>query len=109
MTREGQMISIANEKLLTLPDAARVPPPGRGNTRTHPSTIYRWISRGIRGVRLESICIGGRTYTSAEALQRWADALSSRPADITSAIRTPAQRARISGCVERELKNDFGL
>lgn len=103
------MINIANEKLLTLPDAARVPPPGRGNTRTHPSTIYRWISRGIRGIRLESICIGGKTYTSVEALQRWADALSSRPAAITSAIRTPAQQGRAIACVERELRNDFGL
>lgn len=37
----------------------------------HPSTIYRWRLRGIRGIKLETVLAGGKRYTSAEALQRF--------------------------------------
>lgn len=41
-----------------------------------PSTIWRWHKKGISGVRLETICIGGTRYTSVEALQRFFDAVT---------------------------------
>lgn len=42
--------------------------------RMHIGAVYRWIHRGLDGVRLESVRIGGTTVTSAEAIQRWAAA-----------------------------------
>lgn len=37
--------------------------------RLNLATIYRWRQRGIAGIRLETILIGGRAFTSMEALQ----------------------------------------
>jgi hypothetical protein len=70
------MIDIATEKLITLAAAARLRPPSRGDRPTHPSTVARWALRGLRGVKLEVIRIGGQLYTSVEALQRFADRLT---------------------------------
>lgn len=70
------MIDISNEQLIPLRDVPRhLPLRPRGPL--HVSAVYRWILRGIRGVRLESIRIGGTAYTSLEALQRFGDRLSS--------------------------------
>lgn len=49
-----------------LPEASRSLP---GNP--HPTTIYRWATRGVSGVRLESLRVGGRFYTSSEAIDRF--------------------------------------
>jgi hypothetical protein len=65
------MIDIGCEQLLSLP-AAAASLPGRPNL----STLHRWRLRGVRGVRLETCRIGGRRYTSTEALQRFAQACS---------------------------------
>ncbi len=37
----------------------------------HPETIARWARRGCRGVRLETIVLGGRRYSSVEAVERF--------------------------------------
>jgi len=54
-----------------------------GNTlpdRVHCSTPRRWASKGLRGVRLEVIDVGGRVYTSHQALARFFARLTvSRP------------------------------
>lgn len=71
------MIDISTERLVTLAQAARIRPPGRRGRPTHPSTVYRWISRGVKGQKLEAVRLGGTLYTSAEALQRFADRLTS--------------------------------
>src|SRR5437868_2812792 len=63
------MIDLQSEQLLTLTQAARMRPLGRQGRPTHLSTVYRWISRGVRGHRLEAIRLGGSLYTSREAVQ----------------------------------------
>jgi hypothetical protein len=57
-------MSNLRRELLTLAEAARSLP-----KRPSPSTLWRWHSRGIGGVRLETIMIGGRRYVAREALQ----------------------------------------
>ncbi len=44
-----------------------------GRRHPHVSTIYRWRLRGIRGVKLETFLIGGRRYTSVEAIERFTE------------------------------------
>lgn len=63
------MIDIKSESLVTLSVAANSLP---GNP--HPSTLQRWRVRGIHGVRLETVLVGGIRYTSDEALQRFIEA-----------------------------------
>ncbi len=61
------MIDLARETLLTRPAAARL----MGVSK---DTIAGWITRGVRGIRLEAIRPGRWWKTSVEALQRFADA-----------------------------------
>lgn len=61
------------DTLMTLRDA-RMHLKRRGVTISR-ATIYRWASAlGSGGVRLETWAIGGRRYTSVEALQRFVQA-----------------------------------
>jgi len=43
--------------------------------------MHRWALEGSRGVKLESIRIGGFRYTSAEAVQRFIAAMN-KDADV---------------------------
>ena len=64
-------INPEHEELLTLAEASHVIP-----TRPDVRTIWRWLERGCRGVRLDSIRIGGRRYTSREAIERFLGTLN---------------------------------
>lgn len=74
------MLSITAETLLSLKQA-------RNEFANRPSlpTLWRWILRGTKGIRLESVRIGGRRYTSVEAIARFmeatakADRLAAKP------------------------------
>lgn len=48
----------------------------RDGRRPGASTVYRWISSGLHGVRLEVIYRAGRAYTSVEALRRFDEAVT---------------------------------
>ena len=91
------MIDISIESLLTLREAA-----AQLHGRPHISTIARWVSRGVRGVHLETVRIGGRTYTSTEALSRFAAACSQSSSAGTVA-RTAFRREADIARAEREL------
>jgi hypothetical protein len=96
------MIDINTEHLLTLAQAARLRPAGRQGRPTHPSTVYRWISRGLRGHRLESIRLGGTLYTSREALQRFAEQLTLEQGG-TTAFPAEADRQRAAHVADEAL------
>ena len=69
------VINVLQEELLTFAQAARHARP-RGSKPAAPSSLWRWHKKGISGVRLETIYIGGTRYTSVEALQRFFDAVT---------------------------------
>lgn len=86
------MIDISAERVLTLTKAAGILPHRRRGSRPHVATLYRWAQRGLRGVRLETLRVGGTLCTSVEALQRFFDALGDDPA---SAATTPRREGQI--------------
>jgi hypothetical protein len=90
------MIDLDSESVLPLADVPAVVPPGRNGRRPHVSVIYRWVQRGLRGIRLEAVQVGGHRVTSREALNRFFAALSDRAglAQGNPAIRSPARRDR---------------
>ena len=89
------MIDISNEHLIPIREVPRKLPPRPTGRRVHISAVYRWLTRGIRGVCLESVRIGGSTYTSMEALQRFADQLNGgHSSSSTSPSTTVSQRKR---------------
>ena len=70
------MIDISTERVLTLNNAIAHLPHRRKGSRPHLATLYRWANRGIKGVKLETLQVGGTLCTSIEALQRFFDRLS---------------------------------
>jgi len=57
------------EDMISLAEAARRLP-----GKPHPATISRWQRHGLKGKKLETVVVGGRRYTSVEALSRFIDA-----------------------------------
>jgi hypothetical protein len=68
------MINVERETLRLLTKAVADIP-----GRPHSSTILRWALRGVKGVRLETIVVGGRRFTSVEAIGRFILRLSEPP------------------------------
>ncbi len=46
------------------------------NSRPSPSTLYRWRKYGIKGIRLETVMIGGRRYVSRAALRSFVERMT---------------------------------
>ena len=89
-------IDIQSESLISMAQVgARIP--GRPSA----CTIWRWATRGIRGRVLETIILGGRRYTSVQALQRFG--VQGRQVD-GPGIRTPAVRQKAIQRAEHELR-----
>jgi hypothetical protein len=86
------MKKLLNQTLLTLKQASKEIP-----SRPHVATLWRWINRGCRGVRLESWMVGGLRYTSAEAIEKFFAQMNSKPAEPS------AKRAEAIDAAEQEL------
>lgn len=72
------MIDLATETVFRLAEAPRYLPRGKSGKSVHISTVFRWAQRGVRGVKLETIRIGGALHTSTRALQRFAEDLTAK-------------------------------
>jgi hypothetical protein len=68
------------ETVIPFAEAARRLPRLRAGRPVNDATLWRWASSGLRGVRLETLRVGGTTCTSAEALRRFFAALNGTPA-----------------------------
>lgn len=88
------MIDTAVENLIPLRDVPRCLPPRPNGKRLHISAVYRWALRGMKNIRLETVKIGGTTYTSREAIQRFSERLSGAepPQFINPVSRTRQQQ-----------------
>ena len=72
------MIDIQSETVISLNEAAKHPslPRRRRGKRPHVSTLYRWSTAGIKGIKLETLRVGATLCTSLEAVQRFAERLT---------------------------------
>jgi len=97
------MIDLANEDVMSLTEAARILPKRRAGKRTHVATLYRWSTKGLRGVKLEVIQVGATRCTSREAIQRFFDALS--PSNPVRGRVSHSGRKDQIGLAQRMLRN----
>ncbi len=107
------MLITMNEQLLTFPEALQHPllRKRRKGRSIVPSTLWRWHARGVRGVKLETVLVGGMRMTSEEALARFCEAVTkarscegkSRHAPETLP-RTATQRQQTSKRAEARLR-----
>src|SRR5262249_5950951 len=103
-------IDLTVESLIRLEDATKLIPPARSGKRTHFSTVWRWVLKGVntpngRRVRLEATRLGNRWFTSREALQRFTNALTPRfDVEEGPRLRTPTQQRKASERAARRLE-----
>jgi hypothetical protein len=81
------------EHVLSLSALARRVPPLRQGRPINPSTIYRWITGGARGVKLESCFVGGVRCSSVEALGRFLAAVNAAGQPVPAESATADQDA----------------
>lgn len=98
-------IDVDSETLLTLAAAREAFP---GKDRVSPATIHRWRLHGVRGVRLETLLIGGQRFTSREAISRFIDQQNHPQGAVDTSV-TPAKRARQSEAARTVLQQEYGL
>ena len=81
---------LADEKLLPLIQAVEQAT-GR---RPHLSTVLRWCVRGSRGIRMESVMLGGRRMTTVAKVHRYIEATTAAADCATVPVETPKQADR---------------
>ena len=98
------------EKLIRLsrvPKLKFLPRRSRGN-RYHVSTIYRWASRGFRGIKLRTVRVGGVKCTRRGWLSEFFAALTNADSHTVQQI-TPASRQRDVDRACRQLDELLGV
>jgi hypothetical protein len=94
-----------HEKLFPLAKAGQHVPGGP----VHVSTLHRWRLRGCRGVRLETVTVGGRRLTSREAILRFIQA-TTQAADGSGCPLPSESKARQKAIVAAEKRcREFGV
>lgn len=87
------MQDIAND-FLTIAQAARLLP-----NRPQPGTIWRWRTKGIRGIKLDTCLVGGRRYVRKQSIvdfiERVTAAADHSQADEPAPTRSAETSARL--------------
>jgi hypothetical protein len=73
------MIDVFNEKLLTMVEAAAMCPTVNGK-RPHAISLWRWATKGQKGVKLEHVQVGRYLCTSETALNDFFREVAKAPA-----------------------------
>jgi hypothetical protein len=92
---------------VTLTEAAKLIPGRASGRRVSVTTLWRWCIRGVHGVRLRSVLVGGHRCTTRTWLQEFIEAITSaaEPPERTSPqVRTPRQRQSAADRAAEELK-----
>ncbi len=94
------MFDVCRETPISLTAAAKTLP-----GQPHIATLHRWRLRGVRGVRLETVLVGGRRFTTQEALQRFFSATTAATNGGESPeVRTNKSRQQAIERAEAELR-----
>jgi hypothetical protein len=82
------MIDVLRDQLLGITAAARLLP-----GRPHCGTIMRWVQKGLGGERLEAVKVGGKWYTTREALNDFIARTTASAGGQTASTRHQPQQA----------------
>jgi hypothetical protein len=93
---------LREDQPLSLPDAADYLGKLTGR-KPHVSTLWRWCLRGCKGVRLDSLCIGGKRFVTATAIERFIEASTAsraappeQPCDAATTAPPPPGKGMLS-------------
>ncbi len=88
------MIDPLEEELLTMPQAAALLPKRRGGSRVSLTSLWRWSTRGAKGVRLETVRVGSSVYTTRTALRRFIEARTAAARGAVAQAPAPSTRSK---------------
>lgn len=71
--------------------------------RIHAATVWRWRIHGVRGFRLESYVVGGKVFTSKEAIRRFILATTAARNGVPAETIPSRRRQAEIAAAEREL------
>lgn len=77
--------------------------------RPNLSTVYRHFNRGCRGIRLETFVVGGRRYTTVEAIARFIERTTANSPGASVPPPFPTSRQRETEIRKAEREFDGGL
>jgi hypothetical protein len=97
-------IDVEAETLVHFPDARSA---FHGGRRVSLASLHRWRLNGVRGVKLETILIGGLRYTSRESIARFIAAQNA--ADVPAAPTITATQRRKQSEAARLALQEVGL
>jgi hypothetical protein len=89
-------MSLLHERRLTLTKLAQ-------REKVNPATTWRWGLKGVHGIKLETIIVGGRRQTSEEAWERFSAALNGEEVPAVKPSATNRKRQAAIAAAEREL------
>lgn len=92
------MIDLSTETIFPVSEAPKHIP-----GRPSKASCWRWVLQGVGGIKLESILIGGKRFTSHEAVQRFGDRRTAAADGETPPARTSRQREASISKAEAEL------
>ncbi len=106
------LVEIQKGEGLSLSAAGKLFPGHRVNRNVNPSTVFRWITKGVASptghvIKLEAVRVGARWLTSWGAVNRFSSALTGAPAPSPSPgsqLRSPTKLHRDAERAGEELK-----
>jgi hypothetical protein len=98
-SKRSNTVEILNEKLVSLTEARKHFP-----NRPDKATVWRWYAKGLNGVSLETVVVGGRRFTSEEAIKRF---IARRTETANAALGGADQSARAR--IERQESHDAAV
>jgi len=72
--------------------------------RPHSSTWYRWWHDGVKGVKLETVKLGGQRYTTLAAVRRFIALTNENSAEESDSLPSRRGREHEIARAERELR-----
>jgi hypothetical protein len=98
-------VDVASETLIPLAAVARRFTSARTGNALDVGTVRRWWRRGIGGVKLGTVLVGGTRYTSEEELVRWRRAVAAKRDRLPAA---PRVNSRADARAERRVRAWLG-
>jgi hypothetical protein len=105
---EAAPVDLVDEGLITLAEAAWLCPRRRRGQNVHTTTLYRWATRGVRGVLLEVIDTPSGLCTSKAAVKRFFGRLTAARNLPHPQTQSP-RREEHHAAIEAELKSRYGI
>ena len=102
---KGDLI-MSNTRYYSLANAAKLFQ-GNSGKPLHPSTLYRWCTKGVNGVYLEYEQMGRRMYTNSEYLRRFSEELKEKRKKKT--LQSSRERRKDKDEIYKKNLKNYGL